>query len=417
MTEMRRVAITGLGAITALGHDLQSTWSSLLEGKPGISSISNMSTDLLQVKIGGEIKNFTISPDLLSEREAPRFDVFIHYSLHAGHEAFKDSGLLEDNPYDPERVGCIQGVGIGGFTHMENAVKTAFGDKGVRRMSPFMIPSIIPNMGAGFLTIKLGLKGINYSIASACASSAHALSAAADEIRLGRHDVILSGGAEGVLCTTALGGFQVMKALSKRNDEPAKASRPFDKDRDGFVMGEGAGMLVLEDLEKAKARGAKIYAELVGYGATSDAEHITAPQSEGLGASACMNKAIRSAGISPEAIGYVNAHGTSTPLGDIAETKALKKTFGDHAYNLKISSTKSMTGHLLGAAGGLESVVCVKTLNESIAPPTINLDNQDPECDLDYTANKAFKGSFEYALNNSFGFGGTNSTVIFKAHH
>ena len=287
-------------------------------------------------------------------------------------------------------------------------------NKGARRVTPFFVPSMIPNMATGLIAMRHNFRGINHAISSACASGAHAISAAATEIMLGRQDVMVTGGAEAVLTGLTFAGFASMKALSKRNDEPEKASRPFDKDRDGFVMGEGCGILILENYDKAKARGAKILAEVVGFGATDDAYHITSPHPEGEGTIPCMEQAINMAGISKEQIGYINAHGTSTPLGDLAETNAIKKVFGDHAYKLKVSSTKSMTGHLLGAAGGLESVFCVNALHKKVLPPTINLDNPSEGCDLDYLANSAHHAEVEYVLNNSFGFGGTNATTIFK---
>lgn len=411
-----RVVITGMGAMCGLGHNLNDVWSSAIEGKPGISKIENIDSEPLTVKIAGEVKNFQLADELLSEREQPRYDKFIHYAVQTCNEALKDAGLLDDfKGYDPYKVGCILGVGMGGFPLIQNTCKTWL-ERGPRRVSPFFIPSIIPNMATGLLSILYGIKGVNYTIASACASASHAISAAAYDIESGRQDVVITGGSEAVIVDTPLWGFTNMKALSRRNDEPEKASRPFDTGRDGFVMGEGAGLLVFENYEKAKARGAKIYAEVVGHGATSDAHHITAPHPDGDGACASMRMALDSAGISPEQVGYINAHGTSTPLGDIAETKAIKKTFGDHAFNLRVSSTKSMTGHLLGAAGGIESIMTTKAVHEGILPPTINLENQDPECDLNYVPNQCEKVDVEYGLNNSFGFGGTNSTLIVKKY-
>lgn len=408
-----RVAITGMGIVCGLGNDLNQVWNGITEGKPGISTLEDVNTEQLAVKFGGQVKNFSLADEVLSEREQPRYDRFLHFTLASGYEAFRDAGLDGDHPYDQTRMGSIVGVGMGGFPEMQKTTLTFF-EKGPRRVSPFFIPGIIPNMSSGLLSIRLGLQGLNYSVSSACASAAHAITSAAYEIMFGRQDVMITGGAESVLSELPIQGFISMKALSKRNDEPAKASRPFDKDRDGFVMGEGAGILVLENYDKAVARGAKIYAEVVGHGATSDAHHITAPHPEGEGASRCMKMAIESAGIKPEQIGYVNAHGTSTPLGDIGETKAIRHTFGEHANQLKVSSTKSMTGHLLGAAGGIETIFCAMGLHTGILAPTINLDNQDPECDLDYIPNKSVKHEVEYALNNSFGFGGTNSCLILK---
>lgn len=416
MTEGRklnRVAITGMGMINGLGHNLKDVWANALEGKSGVSLIEQMDTELLTTKFAGEVKNFELSAEILDAKEAAKYDRFIHFAMHSTHEALQDANLLENRPYEMERMGCILGVGIGGFPEIERTAKTMF-DKGPRRVSPFFIPAIIPNMPSGVVTIRYGLGGLNYAIASACASAAHALTAASYEIMFGRQDVMVSGGAEAVVCSLTMAGFGNMKALSKRNDDPATASRPYDADRDGFVLGEGAGILILENYDKAVARGAKIYAEIVGHGATSDAHHITAPHPEGDGASRSMKMAIDDAGIAVSEVGYVNAHGTSTPLGDIGELRAIKKTFGEHAYKLNVSSTKSMTGHLLGAAGGIETIFCAMALHTGTIPPTINVQNLDPECDLDITANKAVKKDIKYALNNSFGFGGTNSSLLLK---
>ncbi len=410
---IQRVAITGMGMINGLGHSLNEVWANALEGKSGVSLIDSFNTELLGTKFAGVVKNFTIADHILEAKEQSRYDRFIHFALHSTHEALTHANLLGSNHYDPTRMGCILGVGIGGLPEIERSMMTMV-EKGPKRISPFFIPSIIPNMTTGLISINHNLQGLNYSISSACASAAHALSAAAYEIMMGRQDVVVSGGAEAVVCTLGMSGFINMKALSKRNDEPNRASRPFDIDRDGFVMGEGAGILILENYEKARARGAKIYAEIVGHGATSDAHHITAPHPEGDGAFRCMSMAIQDAGIDPSKIGYVNAHGTSTPLGDIGETRAIKKTFGDHAKNLCVSSTKSMTGHLLGAAGGIETIFCAMALHTGMIPPTINLENQDPECDLFYVPNKPVERKLEYVLNNSFGFGGTNSSVVLK---
>lgn len=414
---IKRVAITGMGINCAVGLNLKEVWNNIIEGKSGVSLIEQIPTEHLPVKIGGEIKGFELSEDLLPAKEHSRYDRFIHLGLQATGEAMKDAGFDKNNfgPYDTERVGCILGVGMGGFPEIENSHSTYL-EKGTRRVSPFFIPAIIPNMASGLASIVFGLKGINHTISSACASAAHSISAACNEIMLGRQDMMIAGGCESVLSNLTLSGFANMKALSRRNDDPATASRPFDTGRDGFIMGEGAGILILEDLDKAVARGAKIYAEIVGHGSSSDAYHITAPHPEGLGACQSMKMAIDSAGIKPEDVGYVNAHGTSTPLGDIGETKAIKKTFGDHAYNLHVSSTKSMIGHLLGAAGGVESVFCAMALHTGILPPTINLNDQDPECDLNYIPNKALHKQVEYTLNNSFGFGGTNSSLVFKRY-
>lgn len=413
-----RIAITGMGAICGLGHTLPEVWGNIIEGRPGISKLEHSYIgDDISVKIGGEVKNFTVSEELIPAKEVSRYDKFIHLALHSANEAYNHSGLASNSSmYDSYRIGCVLGCGMGGFPIMEQA-HSIYLEKGARRISPFLIPSIIPNMASGLTSIRFGLKGINYTLASACASSAHAISAACYEIEHGRQDVMVTGGTESVFSSLPVGGFASMKAITRtHNDTPEKSSRPFDVDRDGFVIGEGAGILVIENLEKAKARGATIYAEIVGHGATSDAHHITAPHPEGEGAIRCMNKAIEYAGISPEDIGYINAHGTSTPLGDIAETIAVKKTFGKHAKNLYVSSTKSMVGHLLGAAGGVESIFSAMVLCDGIIPPTINLDNQDSKCDLNYVPNKAIKSQVEYSLSNSFGFGGTNASIIFKRY-
>ncbi len=411
---MKRVAVTGISAICGTGNNLEEVWKNLVEGKSGISEIENVDEKMWPVRIAGQVKNFQISDDILEPKEQSRYDRFIHFALHCTDEALAQTGLLNEK-LDPYKVGSILGTGLGGFPFIEQTTKTYL-ERGPRRVSPFFIPSFIPNMATGKISMKYDFRGVNYTISSACASAAHAIGAGATEIMLGRHDVMVVGGAEAVLTGLPFAGFNSMKALSRRNEDPTKASRPFDKDRDGFVMGEGAGILILEDLEKAKARGAKILAEIVGFGSTADAYHITAPQPEGEGTIPCMEQAINMAGISKEEIGYINAHGTSTPVGDVAETKAIKRVFGDHAKKLDVSSTKSMTGHLLGAAGGLESVACIKALQEGVLPPTINLENQDEECDLNYVPNKAKKSDIQYALNNSFGFGGTNSTTLFKKY-
>lgn len=412
--QMNAVAVTGLGALCGLGNELSTVWANALEGKSGISKIHDVDPKMWPVEIAGVVKDFKISDEVLDPKEQARFDTFIHYALKCTDDALKQSGLLEAN-YDPYKIGCILGVGLGGFPFIEKTF-TTYLEKGPRRVSPFFVPSFIPNMASGKISMKWNFRGINHAVSSACASAAHAIGAAASEIMLGRQDAVITGGAEAVVSGLTVAGFNAMKALSKRNDEPQLASRPFDKDRNGFVMGEGCGILILENLEKAKARGATILAEIVGCGSTADAYHITAPHPEGEGTIPCMNQAIAQAGITPDQIDYINAHGTSTPAGDIAETNAIKAVFGDHAYNLNISSTKSMTGHLLGAAGGLESVFCVKAIQDQIVPPTINLDNPDESCDLNYTANRAQKRKIDYVLNNSFGFGGTNSTTIFKRH-
>ena len=410
--KLNRVAVTGMGAICGLGNSLDEVWKNALLGKPGITTLEKQNTENWPVTFGGEVKNFKLDPSLMELKDQDRFDLFNQYALHASDEAVKMAGLLEAG-YDFSKIGTIFGTGLGGFPHIE-ANHKIFMEKGARRVSPFFIPSVIPNMAEGLVTMHFGFKGINFAVASACASSAHAIGLAATEIMMGRQDAMLTGGTEAVITGYTIAGFASMKALSKRNDDPSTASRPYDVDRDGFVMGEGAGILVLENYEKAVARGAKIYAEIVGFGASSDAHHITAPHPEGLGARQCMEQTLELSGVAKEEVGYINAHGTSTPLGDVAETEAIKKVFGKHAYDLAVSSTKSMTGHLLGAAGGLESIFCIKALMHGALPPTINVFNQDPSCDLNVVANKSQNKDIQYALNNSFGFGGTNSSTLFK---
>ena len=412
--KLNKVAVTGISAICGLGNSMDEVWNNLICGKSGITSIENVDEKMWPIRFAGQVRNFTISDNVLDPKEQNRFDRFIHFALHSCDEALKMSGLLQAG-YDPYKIGSIMGVGMGGFPFIEEG-HINYLEKGPRRVSPFFVPSFIGNMATGQLAIQHNFRGVNYTTTSACASAAHAIAAAATEIMLGRQDAMVTGGAEAVLSGLTFAGFNAMKALSRRNDEPQKASRPFDKDRDGFVMGEGCGILILENLEKARARGATILAEVVGIGATDDSYHITSPHPEGEGTVPCMQQALESAGLKPEDIDYINAHGTSTPLGDVGETNAIKKVFGDHAYKLDVSSTKSMTGHLLGAAGGIESVFCIKALQEGILPPTINLDNQDERCDLNYVPNEAKKKEIKYALNNSFGFGGTNSTTIFKKY-
>ena len=411
------VAVTGLGCVSPLGSNIEDTWNNALKGQSGVSKITLFDSSNLAVNFAAEVKNFECSEEAFSAKEASRFDRFNLFAMQATYEAIQDSGFIDKlgTQISTSEVGSIFGVGLGGLPKIEET-KLILENRGPRRVSPFFIPGIIPNMPPGLITLKYGFNGVNYHISSACASASHAISASCREILSGRQKIMITGGAESAISPLGLQGFISMKALSTRNDEPEKASRPFDKQRDGFVMGEGSGVLILEDLGHAKKRGAKIYATIVGHGATSDAHHITAPHPDGLGASSCMTQALTSAGISAESVEYINAHGTSTPLGDIAETMAIKKTFGDHSRNLQVSSTKSMTGHLLGAAGGIESIFCIKAIHEGIIPPTINIENQDDSCDLNYTANKAVERKITHALNNSFGFGGTNSSIIFASH-
>lgn len=406
----RRVVVTGIGIISPVGNDLASNWENIVNGVSGIDLITQFDTTNFATKIAGEVKNFT-TEGFVNTRDARRMDRFIQLGMVAGAQAVKDSGLDSMEDLNKDRVGLIIGSGIGGLPSIEADAKT-LEEKGPRRISPFFIPGALGNMISGQLSIMFGFRGVSYGIVSACASSNHCIGDAARYIEYGDCDVMLAGGGESTICGLGVGGFNAMKALSTRNDDPKSASRPWDKGRDGFVMGEGSAILVLEEYEHAKKRGAKIYAEVVGYGATSDANHITAPTVEG--PSNSMQMALRNAQINPDQVGYINAHGTSTPLGDINETNALKNVFGQHAYQLSVSSTKSMTGHLLGAASAIEAVYTIMAVKNGVVPPTINLHDQDEECDLDFTANQAKQRSLEYAMSNSFGFGGTNSTVIFK---
>ncbi|WPM31247.1 beta-ketoacyl-ACP synthase II [Hydrogenobacter sp. T-2] len=410
---MRRVVVTGLGAVTPIGTGVQKFWANLIAGVSGVDIIKGFDPVEvgLTVHIAGEVKDFE-AERYFDKKEAQKVSDFIKFAVAASEEAIKDSGLLESK-YDPYRVGVIIGTGIGGLRDIEEQQKVLM-EKGPRRVSPFFIPYGISNMASGLVAIRFGFKGPNYCVVSACATGNHAIGDAMRLIQKGDIDVAIAGGCESAITPLGVAGFAVMRALSTRNHEPQKASRPFDADRDGFVMGEGAGILVLEEYEHAKARGAKIYAELVGYGATDDAYHITAPCADGEGAYMCMKLALEDAGIRPEEVDYINAHGTSTPLNDKSETLAIKRLFGEHAYKLKISSNKSMIGHLLGAAGAVEAVATVKTIETGIIPPTINLENPDPECDLDYVPNKAINYPVRYALSNSFGFGGTNACLVFK---
>ncbi|MEJ5338165.1 MAG: beta-ketoacyl-ACP synthase II [Aquificaceae bacterium] len=410
---MRRVVITGLGAVTPIGTGVEKFWENLVAGVSGIDTIKRFDpVEIgLSVHIAGEVKDF--DPEKYFDRkDVQKVSDFIKFAVAASEEAIKDSGILESK-VDPYRVGVIIGTGIGGLRDIEEQQKVLM-EKGPRRVSPFFIPYGISNMASGLVAIRSGFKGPNYCVVSACATGNHAIGDAMRLIQKGDIDVAIAGGCESAITPLGVAGFASMRALSTRNDEPQKASRPFDRDRDGFVMGEGAGILVLEEYEHAKARGARIYAELVGYGATDDAYHITAPCADGEGAYMCMKLALEDAGVRPEEIDYINAHGTSTPLNDKSETLAIKRLFGEHAYRLKISSNKSMIGHLLGAAGAVEAVATVKTIETGIIPPTINLENPDPECDLDYVPNRSISYSVNYALSNSFGFGGTNACLLFK---
>ncbi len=405
----RRVVITGLGVVSPIGIGVNTAWQNLIAGKSGITRISKFDPSNFACQIAGEVKDFNVE-DFMPAKDARRMDTFIQYGLAAGIEAFNDSGLVvtEENA---ERIGVEIGSGIGGLATIE-ATNDNFDAGGPRKISPFFIPGTIINMISGNLSIMFGLKGPNVAVVTACTTGTHCIGDAARMVEYGDADVMIAGGAEAAITELAIGGFSSAKALSTRNDDPATASRPWDTGRDGFVMGEGAGVMVLEEYEHAKARGAKIYAELAGYGMSADAYHMTAPNMDGPRRS--MLNALKNAGANPSDVCFMNAHGTSTPLGDVNESNAIKATFGEHAHQLVINSTKSMTGHLLGGAGGLESVFTVLSLYNQISPPTINIFEQDPECDLDYCANTARDLKIEYALKNNFGFGGTNGSLVFK---
>jgi 3-oxoacyl-[acyl-carrier-protein] synthase II len=412
--QLRRVVVTGLGALTPIGNDVQSFFNGLRSGTSGAGLITHFDTEKFKVKFACEVKNFA-AENFFDRKEARKMDPFTQFAMVAADEAIHHSGLLQQS-YNPDRVGVIWGAGIGGLTtFFAEIVDYAKGD-GTPRFSPFFIPKMIVDIAPGYISIKHGFRGPNFSTVSACASSTHAMIDAFNYIRLGKADVIVTGGSEASVNEPSVGGFSNMKALSERNDDFLTASRPFDKDRDGFVMGEGAAAMILEDYEHAKARGAKIYAEIVGGGMTADAYHLTAPHPEGLGARNVMKAALEDAEMTPSDIDYINVHGTSTPLGDIAESKAILSVFGENAYNLNISSTKSMTGHLLGGAGAIESLACILAVSEDIIPPTINHFTDDPEFDpnLNFTFNVAQKRTVRAALSNTFGFGGHNASVIFK---
>lgn len=412
---LARVAVTGLGSVNCLGFNLAQTWNALSQGRSGISLLPSIDDGLTfdyPVKIAGIVRDYQIAEDLLSAKEQERNSKFTHYSLDSAMQAYQQAGL-NTKVYPAHRQGCVLGIGMGGFPEIEKEDRE-FIKKTKAKTSPFFITSMISNMAPGLISIKLGLQGANFVVTSACASAGHAITTAYNLIQLGQQDVILCGGAESVTSKLTLAGFHTIKALSTREVEPALASCPFDADRDGFVMSEGAAVLVLENYEKAVARGAPILAEIIACGYSSDANHITAPHPEGLGAVNSMKMALNIANLKPEQIDYINAHGTSTPLGDKIESEAIKQVFAEHAYKLNVSSTKSMTGHMLGAAAALESLACVMALKEGLIPPTINLHHPDPECDLNYTPLKAVKRNLQYVMNNSFGFGGTNSTIIFK---
>jgi 3-oxoacyl-[acyl-carrier-protein] synthase II len=406
----RRVVVTGLGCISPVGNTVAASWDALLAGKSGIATITKFDASAFSTHFAGEVKGFNIE-DYIPGKEARHMDTFIHYGMAAGMQAMQDSGL-EVTETNAERIGVLVGSGIGGLPMIEQT-HAELTNRGPRRISPFFVPASIINMISGHLSIKYGLKGPNLAIVTACTTGLHCIGEAGRLIEYGDADVMIAGGAESTVSPLGLGGFAAARALSSRNDDPATASRPWDTERDGFVLGEGAGVMVLEEYEHAKARGAKIYAELLGFGMSADAHHMTAPLEDGDGARRCMISAMRNAGVNADQINYVNAHGTSTPLGDVAETVAIKRALGDAASKVVVNSTKSMTGHLLGGAGGLESVFTVLAVHNQISPPTINIFNQDPACDLDYCANAAREMPINVALKNSFGFGGTNGSLIF----
>jgi 3-oxoacyl-[acyl-carrier-protein] synthase II len=409
----RRVVVTGIGMISPLGVGNEPTWQGLLEGRSGIGPITKFDAADYTTRIAGEVKGFN-PEQWIEKKEVKKSDTFIHYAVAAAQMAVDDAGL-DTRKEDGDRVGVIIGSGIGGLPLIEEMHKKLL-ERGPSRVSPFFIPGLIVNLASGQISIRFGCKGPSSAPATACATGAHAIGDSARVIRHDDADVMFAGGSEAVITPLAVGGFAAMRALSTRNDEPQRASRPWDAQRDGFVMGEGAGIVILEEREHALARGARIYCELTGYGMSSDAYHITSPSEDGDGMARVMVRALKDAGLKPEQIEYINAHGTSTPIGDKVETAAIKKVFGEHAYKLAVSSTKSMTGHLLGAAGGLESAIAAKVVQEGILPPTINYENPDPQCDLDYVPNKARKADVRHVLSNSFGFGGTNATLIFSKH-
>lgn len=409
----QRVVVTGMGILTSLGDDVNTFWDNILAGKSGISHIESFDVSAYPTQIAAEIKGFKPENYGLDKKEARRMDRFVQFAVVASKAAVKDANLVMGENVDPERVGVMVGSGIGGLGTMEEQHSILM-TKGPGRISPFFIPMMIANMGAGQISMATGAKGPNSAPVTACATGTHSIGDSFKMIQRGDADVMICGGAEATILPTGLAGFSQMRAMSTRNDDPTTASRPFDTGRDGFVMGEGSGVLILESLEHAQQRGAHIYAEIIGYGMSGDAHHMTEPDPDG--AARCMTRALKDAGIQPEEVDYINAHGTSTPVGDKSETKAVKKAFGEHAYKLAVSSTKSMTGHLLGAAGGVEAVILGLTLENGIIPPTMNLVDQDPECDLDYVPNEPRKADVKIAVSNSFGFGGHNATIIMKKY-
>jgi 3-oxoacyl-[acyl-carrier-protein] synthase II len=410
----RRVVVTGMGTITPVGNDVATTWRSLIEGKSGTAPITKFDASNFPVKFAAEVKGFN-PLDFMDRKEAKRADQYTQYAVAAARQAMTNAGLVERNGMDPDRIGVIIGSGIGGLKSFEEQ-HDVYRERGVGKISPFFIPMFIADIAAGIVSMMFNAKGPNYATVSACATSAHAIGDAYRTIQYGDADVMITGGAEATVTPMAIGGFANMKALSERNDSPETASRPFDATRDGFVMGEGAGVLILEELEHALARGATIYAEIVGYGATGDAYHLTAPAPDGEGAQRAMKRALKDAGLEPKDIQYINAHGTSTPANDFNETRAIKAVFGDYAAKVNVSSTKSATGHMLGAAGAVEAVVSAMVVGTGIIPPTINYQNPDPELDLNYTPNKSVERDVNAVLSNSFGFGGHNTTLAIKRY-
>jgi len=409
----RRVVVTGIGMVSPLGIGNDETWQGILAGRSGVGMITRFDTSAYPSKIAAEVKDFNPA-NWIEKKEIKKSDTFIHYAIAAAQICVDDAGLKPD-PAEAERFGVIIGAGIGGLPLIEETHKVVL-ERGPSRISPFFIPGLIANLAAGHVSIRFGAKGPNSATCTACATGAHAIGDAMKVIQREEADIMIAGGTESVISPLAVGGFAAMRALSTRNDAPERASRPWDKDRDGFVMGEGAGIVLLEEREHALARDARIYCELTGYGMSGDAYHISAPCADGEGSARVMRNALRDAGLKPEDIDYINAHGTSTPAGDLAETIAVKSMFGDHAYKLAMSSTKSMTGHLLGAAGGLEAAICARAVHDGVAPPTINYETPDPECDLDYVPNTAREMNIRHAMSNSFGFGGTNACLVFSRH-
>jgi len=409
----RRVVVTGMGIVSPVGSTIDSAWDAICNGRSGIGAVTSFDAEHMKTRIAGEVSGFNVA-DYLAPRDAKRMDEFVHYGYAASVDALKDSGLLdEDTSYDPERIGCALGAGIGGLATIETTTE-AYLKGGPRKVSPFFIPGSIINMIGGFLSLRYNLKGPNIAIVTACSTATHNMGTATRMIQYGEADIMVAGGAEFATTPTSMSGFISARAMSTRNDAPEQASRPWDEDRDGFVLSNGSGVVVLEELEHAKKRGANIYGEVIGFGMSGDAFHMTAPPEDGEGAARCMKIAIKDAGISPQDIDYINAHGTSTPLGDLAETTAVKTVFGEHAKKVPVSSTKSMTGHLLGAAGGVEAIFSLLAIRDGIIPPTINLENPGEGCDLDYVPNTARQQGINIAISNSFGFGGTNGSLVFR---